>query len=41
MAAGEWIVFDAYGTLFDLETSVRRGDRAQGADRPLERGARS
>lgn len=29
MAAAEWIVFDAYGTLFDLETSVRRTDPAR------------
>ena len=29
MAGAEWIVFDAYGTLFDLDTSVRRGDRAR------------
>jgi 2-haloacid dehalogenase len=29
MAAAEWIVFDAYGTLFDLETSLRGGARAR------------
>jgi 2-haloacid dehalogenase len=29
VAAVEWIVFDAYGTLFDLETSVGRGDRGR------------
>jgi len=29
MAPAEWTVFDAYGRLFDLETSVRRRDRAR------------
>jgi len=29
MAAADWIVFDAYGTLFDLDTSVRRRDRGR------------